>query len=375
MENIKGVEAVVPQKTLDYTDNLRMIKPDYVVHGDDWRTGVQKQTRQRVVEIIKEWGGQLVEVPCAEKISSTKLNQALTNIGVTPEMRIKRLRRLLYAKPLIRILEAHNGLSGLIIEKTQIKKEGMAKEFDGIWISSLTDSMSKGKPDIGLVDLTSRLNTVNQILESTTKPIILDGDNGGSAEHFAFMIKTLERLGVSAVIIEDKTGLKKNSLLGIEVEQKQEEISTFANKISQGKRAQVTDDFMIIARIESIILNKGYYDALLRARAYIEAGADAIMIHSKEQEPIELIKFCKEYKKFENKVPLVAVPTTYHQITETQLKALGINIVIYANHLLRSAYPIMKKTAETILLNERAYEAEECCISIKDFFDIIPENR
>lgn len=374
VENIKGVKEVIPQEELDYIPNLKKIKPNYVVHGDDWKTGIQKNIRQRIIDTLNEWGGELIEVPYTKGISSTKLNEETKKIGITPEVRMKRLRRLLEFKPMVRILEAHNGLTGFIIENTCIEKDKQKKEFDGVWISSLTDSTAKGKPDTGIIDLTSRLNTINQILESTTKPIILDGDNGGEIAHFTSTVRTLERFGVSAIIIEDKVGLKKNSLFE-EVTQIQEDVTKFAEKISKGKQAQLKEDFMIIARIESLNLNKGVYDALIRAQAYIHAGADAIMIHSKEKEPKELFKFCKEYSKFENKVPLVAVPSTYSHIREDELKNIGINMVIYANHLLRSAYPAMKKTAETILLNERAYEAEEFCLSIKEILNLIPEEK
>jgi phosphoenolpyruvate phosphomutase len=374
VENIKGVGEVIPQENFDYVPTLKKVRPDYVIHGDDWRTGIQKEIRQRVIDTLKEWGGQIVEVPYTQGISSTKLNEVVRNMGITSEARMKRLRRLLEFKPIVRILEAHNGLTASIIENISIEKENSKREFDGVWISSLTDSISKGKPDIGIIDFTSRISTINQILESTTKPIILDGDNGGEIEYFAAMVKTLERLGVSAVIIEDKAGLKQNSL-SEEVYQLQEDITKFAEKISKGKKAQLTDDFMIIARIESLTLGKGVYDALIRAQAYIRAGADAIMIHSKEKEPEELFKFCQEYSKFENRVPLVAVPTTYSHITEEKLMKSGINMVIYANHLLRSAYPAMKKTAETILLNERAYEAEEFCLSIRDTLNLIPKGN
>ena len=266
-------------------------------------------------------------------------------------------------------------MTALIVENISVEKDNLKKEFDGVWISSLTDSVSKGKPDTGIIDLTSRINTINQVLESTTKPIILDGDNGGEAEHFTFMVRTLERLGVSAVIIEDKIGLKRNSLFENEINHMQEEVSKFSEKISRGKKAQLEEDFMVIARIESLILGKGVYDALIRAKAYIDAGADAIMIHSKEKEPNELLRFCNEYQKFENKIPLIAVPTSYSHISETQLKSMGINVVIYANHLLRSAYPAMKKTAETILLNERAYECEGNCMPIEDLLNLIPGGK
>ncbi len=375
MENIKDVKEVVPQETLDYVPNLKKLKPDYVVHGDDWRTGVQKETRKRVIQTLKEWGGKLIEPPYTKDISSTQLHQSLCDIGTTPETRMKKLRRLLEAKPLVRIIEAHNGLTGLIVENTKIMKDGAVKEFDGMWISSLTDSISKGKPDIEFVDLTSRLNTIHQILEVTTKPLIVDGDTGGITEHFPFTVKTLERLGVSAIIIEDKIGLKKNSLFGAEVKQTQDTIKNFSNKISAGKKAQVTDDFMIIARIESLILKAGVKDALKRAKAYIESGADAIMIHSKEKDPKEILEFCKEYNKFKQKVPLVAVPTTYNKITEKELIDAGVRIVIYANHLLRSAYPAMTKTAKTILIHERSYEANEMCMPIKEILTLIPGGK
>jgi len=372
VSNIKGVKKVIPQETLDYVINLRKIKPDYVVHGDDWKTGVQKKTREKVINALKEWNGKLVEVPYTKDISSSSIAKAIREVGTTPSVRRKQLRRLLENKSLVRFLEAHNGISGLIAEKTQIADGDKIKEFDGIWISSLTDSVAKGKPDIGAVDLTSRANTIEQILEVTTKPIIVDVDNGGLPEHFVFLVKTLERLGVSAVIVEDKIGLKKNSLLGTDVEQKQDSIEKFSKKITKGKKAQVTSEFMIIARIESLILKKGMKDAINRAKKFISAGADGIMIHSKEKSPDEILKFCRQYSKLKDKVPLVAVPTTYDKIKEKDLKKAGVNVVIYANHMLRSAYPAMKKTAEMILKNERLYEVRKNCMPIKDILTLIP---
>ncbi len=372
VENIKGVAHVVPQETFDYDDNLRKMKPDYVVHGDDWKTGFMSKTRERVIEVLKEWGGELVEPSYTKGVSSKILQEAVREIGTTPEVRMRQLRRMIEVKPVTRILEAHNGLTGLIVEHTKVTKDDKIKEFDGMWISSLTDSTAKGKADIEFGDFTSRLNVVNQILEVSTKPIIYDGDSGGYVEHFILMVRTLERLGVSAVIIEDKIGLKRNSLFGTEVEQTQDSIDNFSSKISEGKRAQVTNDFMIIARIESLILKAGLQDALKRAHAFIEAGADGIMIHSKEKSPQEVLEFCDEYKKFENRVPLVAVPSTYNSITESELSSAGANIVIYANHLLRSAYPAMIKTAESILEHERSYEANDLCMPIKEILNLIP---
>ncbi|HLU45627.1 MAG TPA: phosphoenolpyruvate mutase [Natronosporangium sp.] len=375
VENLKGVARVVPQETLDYVPNLERLKPDYVVHGDDWRTGVQQQTRQRVIEALARWGGQLVEVPYTQGISSTQLNQSIKQIGTTPSVRLSRLRRLLNNKPIVRIMEVHSGLTGLIVENTSVTVEHQTVEFDGMWSSSLTDSTARGKPDIEAVDISSRLQTVNELFEVTTKPLVFDGDTGGKPEHFTFTVRSLERLGVSAVIIEDKEGLKRNSLYGTAVAQTQSSIEDFCARLSIGKRAQITDDFMIIARIESLILEKGMDDAIRRAEAYIEAGADGIMIHSKQKSPAEVFEFCDRYAKLPNRVPLVAVPTSYHQVTERELADRGVNMVIYANHLLRAAYPQMVKVAQTILTNGRALEADPYLASIEEALAIIPENQ
>lgn len=372
VENIKGVEEVVPQETLDYVPNLRRLQPHYVVHGTDWRTGPQAQTRESVIVALKEWGGQLIEPEYTEGISSTALNARLREIGTTPQIRMKRLKRLLAAKTVVRAMEAHNGLSGLIVEHTGLRKNGVLHEFDAMWLSSLTDSTAKGKPDIECVDRTSRVNTINEILEVTTKPVIYDGDTGGIPEHFVFLVRTLERLGVSAVIIEDKIGLKKNSLFGTDVAQTQDSIEAFCHKIQEGKRAQVTEDFMVIARVESLILDQGMEDAIARTRAYINAGADAIMIHSSKKDGLEIEEFCRRYRGLDVRVPLVAVPTAYHHRNEQELAAMGFNIVIYANHLLRSAYPAMKRTAESILEHERAMEADAACLPISEVLTLIP---
>lgn len=372
VENIQGVTQVIPQHTLDYVVNLQKVKPDYVIHGDDWVTGVQAPVRQRVIEALNQWGGELIEIPYKQGISSTLLNNALKEIGTTPDIRLKSLRRLLAAKPLIRFLDIHNALSGLIVENTRIETEQGTREFDGMWASSLTDSTAKGKPDIEAVDVSARMTTLNEVLEVTTKPIIYDADTGGQIEHFKFTVRTLERLGVSAAIIEDKTGLKKNSLLGNDVSQTQDTIENFCLKIKAGKKAQATNDFMIIARIESLILEKGLDDAIERAKAYLAAGADGIMIHSRKKEPDEILAFCKAYEQFGQNRPLVAVPSSYNQITEKKLRAAGVNIVIYANHLLRSAYPAMVNTAQSILKHGRSAECDEQLLPIKEILELIP---
>ena len=372
VENIVGVKEVIPQNGLDYTENLRRLKPHYVVHGTDWRIGVQKSTRDHVITILSEWGGEIVEPEYTEGISSTAIINVVREAGVTPEIRMKALRRLINLKPVTRILEVHNGLTGRVVDETKININGMVRQFDGMWLSSLTDSVAKGKPDTGCVDFSSRVQTVNEVFEVTTKPMIVDGDNGGIPEHFVYMVRTLERLGVSAVIIEDKTGIKRNSLFGGVAPQMQETSEKFCEKIRAGKYAQVTDDFMIIARIESFIAKAGLTDALLRAQAYIKAGADGIMIHSKENNTEEIFAFCRNYNTFSQKVPLVAVPSMYSAVTERELADVGIKVVIYANHLLRSAYPAMVNTAKAILQHERSYEAEYACMPIHEILNIIP---
>lgn len=373
VENLKGVDEVIAQDTLDYVPNLRQVKPDYVVHGDDWRQGVQKQTRQRVIDALAEWGGELVEVAYTPDISSTQLNTSVKSYGVTPGQRLSLLRRVIDAKPLVRFMEAHNGLTGLIVENIHEDKDGQRLQFDGMWLSSLTDSTAKGKPDIEAVDVTSRMQTLNDIVEVTTKPIIYDADTGGRPEHFAFTVRTLERFGVSAAIIEDKVGAKKNSLFGTEVAQTQATIEEFCEKIEVGKRAKVTSDFMIIARIESLILDKGLDDAVERARAYIAAGADGIMIHSRQKSVDEIAAFCAEFSKFDTKVPLIAVPSSYNHVYDHELEKMGVDVVIYANQLLRSAYPAMLETARSILTNGRSQEADDRLLSIKDVLTLIPE--
>ncbi len=375
VESLRHVHRVVPQATLDYVPNLRELRPDYVVHGDDWRTGPQRRTRERVIEALREWGGELVEVPYTEGISSSKLHGAMRDVGTTSTVRLRALRRLIDAKPIVRLLDVHNGLTGLIIETLALDTETGRREFDGMWASSLTDSTAKGKPDIEAVDVTSRLTTLNDILEVTTKPIVYDGDTGGLPEHFAFTVRTLERLGVSAVIIEDKVGLKKNSLFGTEVPQTQDSILGFQHKIRTAKHAQATDDFMIIARLESMILGNGVDDALERAAAYLEAGADGVMVHSRQRDPKEVLEFCARYADFPNRKPLVAVPSSYNVVTEEQLADAGVNVVIYANQLLRSAYPAMLATAQSILRHHRSYEADGQMMPIKEILELIPGTR
>ena len=375
VKDLKGVSEVIPQTTLDYRPNLEKIRPDFVVHGDDWKEGVQSKTRQQIVDKLAEWGGKVVDIPYTKGISSTMLNERLKEIGTTPDVRLKRLRRLINAKKIVRICESHDGLTGLIIENTFVTVNNIKREFDGMWASSLTDSTSKGKPDIEAVDLTTRLHDLNDTLEVTTKPVIFDGDTGGKTEHFVFTVRTLERLGISAIIIEDKTGLKKNSLFGTDAIQTQDSIENFCHKIAEGKKAQITQDFMIIARCESLIAGHSIDDALVRSFAYVEAGADGIMIHSKNKDGLDIKEFCQRFREKDAITPIVVVPTTYNHITEDELASWGINVVIYANHMLRAAYPAMVNCAKSILTNGRSYEANDICMPIKEILELIPGTK
>lgn len=378
-ENIKGVSEVIPQSTLDYTGNLLAVKPDFVVHGDDWRTGVQRNIREKVLEIIGRWGGELVEVPYTNDVSCTVLEKEIRQFENTPDNRRAKLRKMLNLKPYINVMEASNGLTGLIVENAvHIDEEkDERREFDAMWISSLCDSTFKGKPDIELVDLTSRLRTIEEIMEVTTKPIILDGDTGGKIEHFTYNVKTLERLGVSAVIIEDKTGLKQNSLFGTDAKQSLDDPHEFAQKIKAGKSAQLTKDFLIFARVEALIAGCGVEEAIRRSKIYIEEGAaDGIVIHSKQKDGEEIKQFCLEFRKYSKNIPLIVIPTTYCQFTEEELHEWGANIIIHANHMLRSAYPAMKNCALSVLKHHRSLEAsKDYCISIKDVLALIPGTK
>ncbi len=372
-ENIKGVVKVVEQKTLSYADNLRKLKPTYVVHGDDWKEGFQKPIRDEVIAVLAEYGGSLIEFPYSNEEKYKELeSQSRAQLSM-PDIRRGRLRKLLAMKGCVNAIEAHSGITGLIAEKTTVLENGKTYQFDAMWVSSLCDSTAKGKPDIELVDMTSRFRTIDDIMEVTTKPIIFDGDTGGLTEHFVYTVKSLERMGVSMVIIEDKTGLKKNSLFGTEVAQTQDSIENFSEKIRAGKRAQKTKEFMICARIESLILERGMDDALERAFAFVAAGADAIMIHSRKKDPAEIFEFVERFRSRDSLTPIVVVPTSFNSVTEEEFKERGVNVVIYANQLTRSGFPAMQNVARTILTNHRAKEADDMCMSIKEIITLIPE--
>ena len=372
-ENLAGVERVVAQDTLSYAKNLRLLKPDYVVHGNDWCEGFQKPIRQEVCDVLAEYGGKLVEYPYSNNPMYKELDANHRAELSMPDIRRSRLRKLINMKGLVTAMEAHSGITGLIVEKTTVLQDGKTYQFDAMWVSSLCDSTAKGKPDIELVDMTSRFRTIDDIMEVTTKPIIFDGDTGGLAEHFVYTVRSLERMGVSMIIIEDKTGLKKNSLFGTEVKQTQDSIEHFCEKIRAGKHAQKTKEFMICARIESLILEQGMDDALTRAFAYVEAGADAIMIHSRKKDPAEIFEFVQKFREKNTTTPIVVVPTSFNTVTEQEFKDRGVNVVIYANQLTRTGFPAMQDAARTILENHRAKECDDKCMSIKEIITLIPE--
>ncbi len=371
IKNIKFVDSVIPQKTLDYSENLKLIKPNFVLHGDDWKVGVQKTTRRKVINLLKKWSGKLIEVPYTKNISSSQIKDKFLKIGTSPDKRKSKLVRLMEAKKIIRILESHSALTGLIIENLKIIKNNRFFDFDGMWSSSLTDSALRGKPDNQSVDYSTRISGLNEILEVTTKPIIFDADNGGRLEHLSFMIKTLERNGVSAVIIEDKIGLKKNSLFKNQKDAQQDTIKAFCKKIIKAKETKISDDFLIIARIESFILGKSLNDALKRADAYSKAGADGILIHSKSDNPNEIFSFAKKFKKSKYFKPMVAVPSSYSKTYEKDLIKNGFKIVIYANHLMRASYPAMLSVAKSILTHQRSFNVEKKISPIKEIISLI----
>jgi len=372
-ENIVGVDKVVEQKELSYVETLEKLKPDYVVHGDDWKEGFQKPIREEVIETLKKWSGELVEFPYSNSETYDELEKQVRSRLGMPDSRRGRLKKLIELKGCINAIESHSGITGLIAETTTVIENGKTFGFDAMWISSLCDSTAKGKPDIELVDMTSRFRTIDDIMEVTTKPIIFDGDTGGLVEHFVYTVRSLERMGVSMIIIEDKCGLKKNSLFGTEVVQTQETIEKFCEKISAGKKAQKTKDFMICARIESLILEKGMDDALERARCFVEAGADAIMIHSRKKSPDEIFTFIEKFRAGNKYTPIVLVPTSFNEVYEEEFKERGANIIIYANQLTRSGIPAMQNAARLLLKNHRAKECDEICMPIKDIITLIPE--
>ena len=372
-ESLESVSRVIIQDDYLYDDVIATLKPDYVVHGDNWQNGPERAIRNNIEGLLATYGGTLIEVPYTRSEQARKVDQQLREKLAMPEYRRRRLRQLLAISPTVKVIEAHDGLTGLIAEKTVVDHNGRLDQFDGMWVSSLCDSTERGKPDIELVDMSARLRTVDDIMEVTTKPIILDGDTGGLTEHFVYNVRTLERMGVSAVIIEDKTGLKKNSLFGTEVKQTQAPIEDFCAKISAGKKVQLTDDFMIIARIESLILERGMEDALTRAFAFRDAGADGIMIHSRKKDPAEIYEFCDRFREKDATTPIVVVPTSFNGATEEELASHGINIVIYANQLIRAAFPAMQETARGILRAHRALEVDEQLLPFKDIIRLIDE--
>ncbi len=371
VQNIKYVKKVIPQKTLSYVSNLELIRPDYVVHGDDWKKGVQKQTRLDVIKTLKKWSGKLIEPKYTKNISSTLIKNKILELGVSPQNRISRLKRLISSKKIVRILESHSSLTGLMIENLKILKKNKELQFDGMWSSSLTDSAIKGLPDNSSLSFSSRISSLNDMMDVTTKPVVFDADNGGQIEHLPYLVRSLERAGVSAIIMEDKVGLKKNSLFKNQSGIKQDKPNIFAKKIKKICKTRQTNEFMVIARIESFILGKGINDALKRADIYSKAGADAILIHSKEKTPKEIFSFAKRFKDSKNFVPLVSVPSTYSKVFEKDLVKNGFKLVIYANQLLRSSYPAMYNTAKTILNNSRAFEADKKIIPINEIISLI----
>ena len=371
LKNIRYVKKVIAQDTLDYTKNLNKIKPHFVVHGDDWKKGVQKKTRSNVLKTLKKWSGKLIEPRYTKNISSSEIKKKIKELGTTPDIRRLKLKRLLNSKKIVRVLECHNPISGLIIENLSVKKSHKTDEFHCMWSSSLTDSVSRGMPDNQSVDYSVRTQGVNDIFNVTTKPLIFDIDNGGSILHLPYVVKKLESIGVSAIIMEDKIGEKSNSLFKDQSKAKQDTIKNFCKKIRKVKDTAITNDFLCISRIESLILGKSMEDAIKRAKAYSKAGTDLIMIHSKEKNAKEIFHFAKKFRNLNIPVPLVAAPSTYSKTRENELAKNGFKIVIYDSHLFRASYNSMLKTAKGILENERSFETEKNISSIENILHLI----
>jgi len=285
--------------------------------------------------------------------------------------RVGLLKKLIEEKGFVRLIEVHNGLSALIAQMCSVKKEENVIEYDGFWESSFTDSASKGIPDAEIVGYDSRLVTIDEILNVTSKPMIIDGDTGGSAAQFEYLVRKLGRLGVSGIIIEDKMFPKRNSL-DKDAKQILEDPEVFSQKIQRGQEVKLGEDFFIIARIESLIAGRSLNDAVSRARQYIIAGADGIMIHSKKDTPNDILSFASEYEKIcielKRRPILVCVPTTYNLITDKELHDHGFNVIIHANQMLRAAHKSMKKVSEVMLRNDRGFEAEALCSPVSEVF-------
>jgi phosphoenolpyruvate phosphomutase len=369
--NLKLVDEVIPQDSWNYKLILNAIKPNFFVHGDDWKIGVQAKIRLDVIKELKKWNGKLIEPKYFKNVSKISHKKKILYLGITPDQRKLQLKRLLKVKKIIRIMESHSALSSLIVENININKNGKASQFDGIWSSSLTDSTLRGKPDNQSVDYSQRINSLNDTIDTSLKPIIFDGDNGGRMEHLRYLVKNLEKIGVSALVLEDKKGLKINSLFQDQSKSSQDSIKEFSKKIKIVVNSRISKDFMIIARIESLILGKTLKDAINRAEQYSKAGADAILIHSKKNHPKEIFNFAKIFKKSKFFKPMIAIPSTYSKTYEKELINNGFQIVIYANHLLRASYQAMYQTAQKILINQRSFESENTITPINKIISLI----
>ncbi|MDJ0824059.1 MAG: phosphoenolpyruvate mutase [Rhodobacter sp.] len=371
LEALDCVDEVIAQDEWDYDACIDTHKPRVFVHGDKW-DGPLTGMRERAIARLESYGGTFVELPYSHEFDGTHIAPQMAASLATPFAKQKAFRRMMQSKRLVRFLEAHSPLAALIGEHTKVQRNGDVLQYDGFWSSSLTDSTEMGLPDIEALDVTRRLQNIDEIFEVTTKPLVFDADTGGKAEHFELKVRTMERMGIAAAIIEDKTGLKKNSLLGTSVPQTQASIPEFQEKIRAGIEGQKYRGMMIIARLESLILGQGIDDALRRADAYVTAGAGAVMIHSKERDPAQVFAFTDAFAQDHPEVPIVAVPSSYNTVHDHELQAHGIKMIIYANHMLRSSYKAMEQTARAILEHGRTAEIEDEIITIPQILKLIP---
>ncbi len=349
IEHIAFVTAVVPQDTLDYTDNLRLLRPDFVVHGDDWRNGVQAQTRRRVLDVLREWGGTLVEPPYTEGISSTALRMAAMDIGFAPGVRQRRLRRMLDCKPLVRVMQAHDGLSAHIVDRLEETTQGAPREYDAIWVDSLAGAPIRGKPDPLPFDLSSRLVTLHEILDATTKPLICNAGGAGHAAGVTAAVRTLERIGVSAIVIDTEVTDRRAVPAMAASAPPQDDMAAFIREIAAARDARVTPDFMIIARINDRTRDCGADRMMARAAAGVDAGADAVMCDSDPVNPDGIFDLCRRYRRLMNGHPLLVGLSGTEGLQEHDLASAGASMVVYTDTLLRAAREAMISAASQVL--------------------------
>jgi len=344
VESIADVAAVVPQKTLSYVENLRALRPDYVVHGDDWRYGDQvSRARAEVIATLGEWGGELVEVAYTKGISSTAIHRSGAADALFSGTRQGRLRRLLAAKPTLRIVEAHSGLSAKIA--AEVRGPDGATGFDAVWQSGLTDAIHRGKSDGGAVDRGRRLQAVEEILDAGPLPLIYDGRAAGRPETVFDLTRALDKAGVSALCLGDRSDPDRT---GPEMSPAE----TVA-QIEAVRAACPTGAVMAISRIVVAAPGNGGSGALDRALdralALLEAGSDAVMFDSAADTAEPILDIAARLRRQRRDVPLFAAQSDRWGAPIHRFENAGIDAVVYETHLLRATVAPMRRAATALL--------------------------